>query len=55
MVTVNGDDSLVHTPNVNKKNAEMVVPFESNIKIDDQSTVVTLSANSVNIIVLNKI
>jgi len=55
MVTVAGDESLVHTPNVNKKNAEKVVPFETNIKIDDHSTVVTLAANSVNIIVLDKL
>lgn len=55
MVTVTGDETLVHTPNVNKKNAEKVVPFESTIRIDDHSTVVTLAANSVNIIVLDKI
>ncbi|MFD2216814.1 alpha-L-arabinofuranosidase C-terminal domain-containing protein [Metabacillus endolithicus] len=55
MVTVTGDEFLVHTPNVNKKNAEKVVPFETNIKIDDHSTVVTLAANSVNIIVLDKL
>lgn len=55
MVTVTGDESLVHTPNVNKKNAEKVVPFESTIKIDNHSTVVTLAANSVNIIVLDKL
>ncbi len=26
MITVTGEESIVHTPNVNKKNAEQVVP-----------------------------
>ncbi|MDQ0257039.1 alpha-L-arabinofuranosidase [Evansella vedderi] len=52
-ITVTGDESLVHTPNVNKKNAELVVPTEGEIKLDNNCAVVTLSANSVNIIVLN--
>ncbi|WP_088104871.1 alpha-L-arabinofuranosidase C-terminal domain-containing protein [Halalkalibacter urbisdiaboli] len=53
MITVTGDSSLVHTPNVNKKNAELVVPSETKIKVDDNCAVVTLSADSVNIIILD--
>lgn len=53
MITVTGDESLVNTPNVNKKNAELVVPSETEIKLDDNCAVVPLSANSVNIIVLD--
>ncbi|OLS33828.1 alpha-L-arabinofuranosidase C-terminal domain-containing protein [Bacillus sp. MRMR6] len=53
MITVTGDESLVHTPNVNKKNAEMVVPSETEIQMDDNCTVVTLAAHSVNVIVLD--
>jgi hypothetical protein len=52
MITVTGDEALVHTPNVNKKNAEMIVPSETEIKLDDNGLVVTLSANSVNVIIL---
>jgi Holliday junction resolvasome RuvABC DNA-binding subunit len=53
MITVTGNESLVHIPNVNKKNAEQVVPVEAEIKLDDNCAIITLSANSVNIIVLN--
>jgi alpha-L-arabinofuranosidase len=53
MITVTGDASLVHTPNVNKKNSEQVVPSESDITLEDNCTEVTLSANSVNVIVLD--
>jgi hypothetical protein len=53
MITVTGDASLVHTPNVNKKNAQQVVPSEAEISLDNNCAVVTLSANSVNVIVLD--
>jgi alpha-L-arabinofuranosidase len=53
MITVTGDESLVHTPNVNKKNAEQVVPSETEIQLDDNVAVVTLAAHSVNVIVLD--
>ncbi len=52
MITVTGEESIVHTPNVNKKNAEQVVPKEKEIKWQDNHTVVTLHANSVNVIIL---
>ncbi len=53
MITVTGDESLVHTPNVNKKNAEQIVPSETEITLDDNCVVVTLSAISVSVIVLD--
>ncbi|MBT2755853.1 alpha-L-arabinofuranosidase [Mesobacillus foraminis] len=53
MITVTGDASLVHTPNVNKKNAEQVVPSEWDIILEDNCAEVGLSANSVNVIVLD--
>lgn len=52
MITVTGEESIVYTPNVNKKNAEQVVPKEKEIKWQDNHTVVTLHANSVNVIIL---
>ncbi|MDQ0233471.1 alpha-L-arabinofuranosidase C-terminal domain-containing protein [Metabacillus malikii] len=53
IITVTGDESIVHTPNVNKKNAEQVVPSETALKLNDNDAVVTLAANSVNILVLD--
>ncbi|KAB8139383.1 alpha-L-arabinofuranosidase [Gracilibacillus oryzae] len=53
MIIVTGDESIVDTPNVNKKNAEQVVPTETVIKLDEDRSVVALSANSVNVIVLD--
>ncbi len=54
MITITGDAQLVHTPNVNKKNAELIVPSEREISMKDNGTVVTLAANSVNVLVLNR-
>ncbi|UOE92687.1 alpha-L-arabinofuranosidase C-terminal domain-containing protein [Alkalihalobacillus sp. LMS39] len=54
MIVVTGDESLVHVPNVNKKNAEQVVPVEKEIELNDNSATITLAANSVNVIVVNK-
>ncbi len=53
LITVTGNESLVHTSNVNKKNAELIVPSEKEIKLDDNCAIIPLSANSVNIIVLD--
>ncbi|MBP3952506.1 alpha-L-arabinofuranosidase C-terminal domain-containing protein [Halalkalibacter suaedae] len=53
-VTVTGDASLVHTPNVNKKDAEQIVPSETEIKLAGNSATITLPANSVNILVLDR-
>ena len=54
MITVTGEASLIHTPNVNKKNAELIVPSEREISMEDNGTIVTLAANSVNVLVLNR-
>ncbi|SER44751.1 Concanavalin A-like lectin/glucanases superfamily protein [Gracilibacillus ureilyticus] len=53
MITVTGSESIVHQPNVNKKDAEQVVPVETELELKDEGTVVTLSANSVTILVLD--
>ncbi|MDQ1236727.1 hypothetical protein QE450_004225 [Paenibacillus sp. SORGH_AS306] len=52
-ITLTGDAELVHVPNVNKKNDEKVVPQEQQVQIDNQSLVVVLPANSVNVLVLD--
>jgi alpha-L-arabinofuranosidase len=53
MVTVTGEESLVHTPNVNKKNDEKVVPSESELNLDNNCAVVKLPANSVSVMILD--
>lgn len=52
-ITLTGDAELVHVPNVNKKNDEKVIPQEQQLQIENQSLVVPLSANSVNVLVLD--
>ncbi len=54
MITVTGDASLISTPNVNKKNAELIVPAETEISLEGNGIVVTLAANSVNVLVLKR-
>ncbi|WP_046173455.1 alpha-L-arabinofuranosidase C-terminal domain-containing protein [Domibacillus indicus] len=54
MITVTGDESLLHTPNVNKRNAEQITPSETEIGLDHNGTVVTLPASSVTVLVLNR-
>ena len=53
LITVTGDESLLHVPNVNKKNAEQIVPVEKEIVLDDQCAIIDVPANSVNILVLD--
>ncbi|MFC4403378.1 alpha-L-arabinofuranosidase C-terminal domain-containing protein [Gracilibacillus xinjiangensis] len=53
LITVTGDESLVYQPNVNKKNAEKIVPMETAIELKGDSAVVSLPANSVNIMILD--
>jgi len=45
--------SLLHVPNVNKKNDEKVVPQEQRVVLDKGSIVLNLPANSVNVLVLD--
>ncbi|AOZ93782.1 alpha-L-arabinofuranosidase C-terminal domain-containing protein [Paenibacillus crassostreae] len=52
-IVLTADSSLVHIPNVNKKNDEQVKPVETEIQVEIDSTTVTLAAHSVNILVLD--
>ncbi|MBB3110158.1 alpha-L-arabinofuranosidase [Paenibacillus phyllosphaerae] len=53
LITLTGDEALVHVPNVNKKGDEQVVPTERNIALDGEHIQVTLPAHSVNILILD--
>ncbi|AUO06232.1 alpha-L-arabinofuranosidase [Paenibacillus jamilae] len=53
LITLTGDSSLVHVPNVNKKNDEKVVPTEQQITLHTDSVLLQLPANSVNVLVLD--
>ncbi|MHA6530516.1 alpha-L-arabinofuranosidase C-terminal domain-containing protein [Paenibacillus sp. BAC0078] len=53
LVTLTGDSSLVHVPNVNKKNNEQIVPSERMVSLDSNAIVLNLPANSVNVLVLD--
>jgi alpha-L-arabinofuranosidase len=53
LITLTGDSSLVHVPNVNKKNDEKVVPSEQQVSVDNNSILLNLPANSVNVLVLD--
>lgn len=47
VVTITASADYAHTPNVNEKNNEIVVPVESTITFENGETVITLPANSV--------
>lgn len=51
IITLIGASELVDLPNVNKKNYELIKPYEMTISLDNNSTTVILPANSVNILV----
>ncbi len=52
LITITGDASIAHVPNVNTKDAEPVVPIESNITISNNSVILSIPANSVNALVV---
>ena len=52
LITLTGDASLLHTPNVNKKNNEQVVPSEQTIQLEGTTVVLDLPASSVNVLIL---
>ncbi|MEW4371008.1 alpha-L-arabinofuranosidase C-terminal domain-containing protein [Paenibacillus kandeliae] len=52
-LTLTGDESLVHVPNVNTKNAEQVVPTEQSLTLTESTVTLNLPPNSVNVLVLN--
>ncbi|MGO4695829.1 hypothetical protein AB4Z50_16270 [Paenibacillus sp. 2TAB26] len=54
-VILTGDASLVHVPNVNKKNDEKITPMEAEIKIENNTAIINLAANSVNVIIVSLI
>lgn len=54
VVTLTGEADLVHTPNVNTKEAEKVVPVTGQLEIPSDSFEIMLPANSVNVIVLER-
>ncbi|KZE70759.1 alpha-L-arabinofuranosidase [Paenibacillus jamilae] len=53
LITLTGDSSLVHVPNVNKKNDEKIVPTEQQVTLHTNSVLLQLPANSVNVLVLD--
>ena len=53
-LVLTGDDELVHTPNVNTKEAELIVPVAKKAFIEENRMELELSANSVNVVVLEK-
>ncbi|WP_149095426.1 alpha-L-arabinofuranosidase C-terminal domain-containing protein [Paenibacillus terrae] len=53
LITLTGDASLVHVPNVNKKNDEKVVPTEQQVSLSNNAILLQLPANSVNVLMLD--
>lgn len=53
IIVLTGDPELVHIPNVNRKNDEVIVPREYEIELNNQIPVINLPAKSVNILVLD--
>jgi alpha-L-arabinofuranosidase len=53
VITLTGDSSIINIPNINKKNNEKVKPNKTEINLDKNSTIITLSAHSVNVLVLD--
>jgi hypothetical protein len=53
MITLSGDEELLHVPNVNQKNDEKIVPQEQVIHLQEDSVVLQLPAHSVNVLVMN--
>jgi len=53
IIILSGESSLVHIPNVNRKNEEVIVPKEYKIELKNEAAIITLPANSVNILILD--
>ncbi|MDO3411525.1 alpha-L-arabinofuranosidase C-terminal domain-containing protein [Saccharibacillus sp. CPCC 101409] len=57
LITLTGDAALLNVPNVNKKNAEIIVPAESRFKLErseaGRAAILNLPANSVSVAVLD--
>lgn len=54
LITLTGDQEWVHTPNVNTKELERIVPVTSNISVTRDGFELVLPANSVSVVVLEK-
>lgn len=54
LITLTGDSEWVHTPNVNTKELERIVPAETTITINTDGFELVLPANSVSVVVLDK-
>ncbi|WP_411346655.1 alpha-L-arabinofuranosidase C-terminal domain-containing protein [Paenibacillus sp. WLX1005] len=52
-LTLTGDESLLHTPNVNTKNAEQIIPTEQPLTLDGSTVTLNLPPSSVNVLVLS--
>lgn len=53
-IVLTADAKLVHTPNVNTKEKERIVPATSEMKVQEDGFEMMLPANSVNVVVLKK-
>jgi len=53
IIVLTGASELVHIPNVNRKNDEVIVPKEYEIELNNETAVINLPAKSVNILVLD--
>ncbi|OPJ61929.1 alpha-L-arabinofuranosidase C-terminal domain-containing protein [Clostridium oryzae] len=53
LISLTADSDLVNVQDVNKKNDEKVVPVENEIVISNNSAVITVAANSVNVLVMD--
>lgn len=51
LITLTGEEDLLHVPNVNKKNDEKIVPTECTVIVENNTLLVNLPANSVNVLV----
>ncbi len=53
LITLSGEESLLHVPNVNKKNDEKITPQRQKIELQKDTVVLELPAHSVNVLVMN--
>ena len=54
LITLTGDNEWVHTPNVNTKEWERIVPVKNTLFIESTGCELILPANSVSVVVLDK-
>lgn len=52
-IVLTGEEHLVHVPNVNKKNEELIVPVENTLKLTGNTATLSLPANSVTVLVFD--